>query len=466
MSQQNFCEYRLQCIYCNKYAYPNGKPESEYYICDICEKINKLDSKYDEIIKYNIFKMINCTNCKIAIKKELYSEIDKFEIGYNFRLHKINLCYDCYKNRKDIMIITTEAKKNYFLNSMDLKNLRYNQYKSMDLKKLRYNQYKSKKWGYYKLYYIGDLIKKRNEKYNQDDIKKLIDNRENNIKKKLERKQNKEKISESRKQDIIKEGNIIGLKISDDDFDNEIVKEYLNNNKKCKYKLIDIMELLEENHFLEEKTDYILYIFTLYDEFSNGNRLVQYIFNCFRKIKKGIIEKNINIIYDIKISDKYKKYYDEKIYIEDNHYLPLFFKFIKKLSISLNIQKVFLKELIQKDKKHFNSISILSDYAKYFSVKNLANNKNIIISEKLLNIENPTNEYYLSLDNNIDDKIYEKYIEYVKLENPNFESNCMKYLNEYIDSIKNDDNSITENSDDNSSIIKNEPIEMKLVKKN
>ena len=113
-----------------------------------------IDKMLENSIMFDNRLLTNCTNCKIAIVTHGSKNVIK---------NYINLCSDCFDNRKDILRTKTEALKEFFLKPDDLKNLRHNECKST----IKYH-------GRYNLYYTGDLLKKRNEKYNPITIAKLI----------------------------------------------------------------------------------------------------------------------------------------------------------------------------------------------------------------------------------------------------------------------------------------------------
>jgi len=398
------------------------KSSYNYQLKFIKENINKQRNNFNNYIRYNMFKIKNCINCRIAIKDKSY-----FEQQNDYA--PLKLCYECHKNRKDLFVLTTDAKKKYFLNTDDLKNIRYN---------LHNYRYKIR----YKLYYVGDLIKKRNEKYDNSTIEQLIIKSKKHDILKQEKKKNKKLLIESRKNDIIKEIKNIGLHNEDINFNNKNIKKYLHTGDN----LNSVIEMLIEDRFLETKTNYFAYLFTYgYFECVFNNDILDYI--CI-KLENITLDKKSNDILDFKVKNLWPFYYS---YI---------LKRFSKIEQSRIMEKIYNNDIRTKeDLEDFEVLKIKVEYyaIKEFNIYNIDNKYEL--PPRFANLSDET------IDKNctepiykLSDDIYNIHYENLIKSVPDFETNVTKMLNKYKDS------SNELKLDNKNDII--EPIEMKLVKKN
>jgi hypothetical protein len=464
---------RMQCIFCNNYKFIDFKidKEPEYFECISCKYLRSID--YDN---YDYHKSIDLSGLGLSLEELYYyskNDINKIDIGDNLELNKIKslynyqlkilkeniniqrnnfnncirynmvnirncihckiaikggpieleICNDCYRIRKDLFVIKTEAKKQYFLKSTELVNIRHDIYRSKKINGSRE----------YKLYYINDLIKKRNEKYNQTTIAKLIEKRDNKTIMKY-------KIMNERKKEIILECANMNLKINNNDFDDNfifdssIIKDYLLKGPKSKYKLNDIIEKITEDNFLQTKTNYFAYFLILLIDFDHkirdSNKILKYIYSVFNNTSFKIIH-----LQEIKSDLKY-----------------IIFKYIVK-NISIPIQKKILEDIIHYSKNIKDILSKFKENAIFYAINEINNNNDnkFIIPKKFIEFGNDIIKKYNLLQLNIlSDELYNKYFKYILEYNPDFEEKIIKELDNY---KKNND-------------IVNEPIELNLIKKN
>lgn len=309
--------FNIRCIGCNIIKSDELINKIEYYICINC--INRIDmclqnkpftnseDDYDKYLYYNDLNyikkkliyddciLLNCTNCKIAIKRGLsvnghdydYSQHHLLELIYKEYKNKykntINLCFDCFENRKDLIKTKSYAIRDFFVTSNDLINLRHNRLKS-----------KNKYCKYYNIYYTEDLIKIRDQKYDQATIVKLIEKRDKLNDKKRERENIKKISYESRKKEIIKECKNHAIELNDDDFNNNKIINYLKKGKKCKDNINDIIDFLAEKHFLIYNTDFLTYLIMISKDY-------YYIDDLFKKFSYVTYS---NIINNLQLAKK------------------------------------------------------------------------------------------------------------------------------------------------------------------
>ena len=474
-------KFNIRCIGCDTEKSEEMVSKIEYHICNNC--INRIDMYLqnkrftnDKFAYYNDLNyikekliydnciLLNCTNCKIAIKRRLnlykhdYNHHHLLELIYKEYKNKyknmINLCFDCFENRKDLIKTKTDAIRDFFVTSNDLINLRHNSLRS-----------NNKYCKYYNIYYTSDLIKIRDQKYDQATIAKLIDKRDKLNEKRKERNKIKKISYELRKKEIIKECNNCAIEINDDDLNNEKIIDYLKKGKKSKHNLNDIIEFLSEEIFLIYNTDFLIYLIM-----ENNNCYIQKLISYLNYITYSNIKNTINkykskIQTYINITEKtYNNLcimLDNKQYIDDDNLWSFIFTYIDK-TFSINNKKQIYKNMCAKEiGNNVQYIAKSIDIAKSIAITKIyENNKKINLPGKLSDIiilDKYNKEYYFFKYkdvNKLSNEIYEKYIGYVKNIFPMFER-------DFLNDIK--QSSIFNNIED---ININKPVEIKLVKKN
>jgi hypothetical protein len=385
--------------------------------------------------------LLNCTNCKIAIKRKL-TDKNKYK-------NSINLCFDCFENRKDLTKTKLHAIKDFFVTQNDLINLRHNRLRS-----------KNKYCKYYKIYYTGDLIKIRDQKYDQTTIAKLINKRDKLNNKRKERDKIKKLSFESRKKEIIKECNNCAIDINDDDLNNEKIIDYLKKGEKSKHNLNDIIEFLSEEIFLIYNTDFLIYLIMETDDYNNKNLFKNLNYITYSNIKNEINKyKSKKITYNNITYNKLCIILDNKQYIDDGDLYSFIFTYIDKI-FSINIKKEIYKNICAQKLNNVKYIAKRITITKIYE-----NNKKIslpgklsemIISDNYNSKEFYEKENYLKKYKNIkklSNEIYKKYYGYIKNIFPMFYDIFLKDLtySPYFDNINIKDI--------------NKPIEKNLIKK-
>jgi len=432
-------------MYLQNKSFINSEDKYAYY--------NDLNYIKEKLIYDNCI-LLNCTNCKIAIKRGLklcnddYNKHHLLEIIYEEYKNKyknmINLCFDCFENRKDLIKTKTDAIRDFFVTSNDLINLRHNRLYS-----------NNKYCKYYNIYYTEDLIKIRDQKYDQATIAKLIDKRDKLNEKRNERDKIKKLSYELRKKEIIKECNNCAIEINDDDLINEKIIDYLKKGKKSKHNLNDIIEFISEEIFLIYNTDFLIYLIM-----ESSDYYIRILFKQLNYIAYSNIKNEINKYKSKKDNIKEKTYnnlcimLDNNQYIDDDDLYSFILKYIDK-TFSFNNKKKIYKNICaikeSNDQYIAKSIAITKIYE---------NNKKISLPGKLFDmfiLDKYNKGNYLKKYKDIhklSNEIYEKYIEYVKNIFPTFEY-------DFLNNLKH--SSIFINIED---ININKSVEMKLVKKN
>ena len=369
-----------------------------------------------QLKKYDLYKITNCTHCKIAMKTVYILFVNNY-------INQILLCDECIKIKKNILISKKRALNEYFLKYDDIQNL--------------------KKYAYHK-YYIEDILKKRNEKYSLDIINKKREKKEKQNILKREKKKNKKDIIEMRKKEIIKEGKLFNLDIKDDDFENYNIKNYLYKGDKSIYKLNNIIEMLIEEKFLETKTNYFAYFFTL-----------NYYYNKFSEYILNIITMTFR--YD-EIKYKYNNeicnnniILNEKSYIKTEDFYCFYFSYIIKTFSKIeqkNIMKKLYINYSNKIKNNYNKhFARLKTISESYAIKELNKDNKFELPTRFANINDAiiNNNCTIKIDK-LPDDCYNKYYIYVLKYKPTFEKKIAVIRNKYKE--------------------KEMPIEINLVKKN
>lgn len=412
--------YKGYCICCfeypiiSDYLITESIPRLPFIICKNCKNTNK---NFNDNIKYK-----NCINCKIAVIPFV-----KFHDGYNMCYgtlpndfqpgHIINiwLCDECQKD-KSLLISTSKAKKDFFLINDDLKDLIYNTIKRIYPIKNNYDD------GYYKVYFINDLIKKRDNKYDKNILAKLIEKRDLYFEKKQERIKNKNEIIKSRIKEILTQSNIMGTNLNKITTHSIMALKYVIQGGKSKINLNNAIIDLVEKYFLIEQSDYLdrflyLFLFKSLDFTVNDHSKLNMQF-CQGIIKKynytildplfiknkddlkyfDLIFNKFKFIIDIllKESEKYNKTEAIK-YIKQNIPKNIMMDdaitYIKeKIPQNIKMMILYLSELIM-EYNHYKKIygnlwNLYLKEAKIESIKKIIKeNKKIILPESLANIE-------------------------------------------------------------------------------
>jgi hypothetical protein len=450
--------FNIKCIGCDTVKSEEKVSKIEYHICNNC--INRIDmylqnkpfpenSKDDynkdiyyhnlnhikEIIYDNYYILLNCTNCKIAIKRKLIASTEQQYKKYkDLYKNKINLCFDCFENRKDLITTKPFAIRDFFVAPNDLINLRHRIVKSN-------NFYCS----YYNIYYTGDLIKIRDQKYDKAIIAKLIDKRDKLNDKRKERRNIKNLSYELRKKEIITECNNCEIEIDDNDLNNKKIIDYLKKGKKSKHNLNDIIEFLSEKHFLIYNTDFLTYLIMTVGE--HATRHLIYIFkymtysNIINEIRcyelKKNDKKNIDSVKSYKkknditedIYNKLSIMLNKKQYIDDDNLYSFYFTYIYKI-IPNNIKKKLFYNISSEKTEYAEKIAITKIYEIDKKINLPGKLSKMIISDIYSDEFEEYIENYKNI-NKLTDDIYNKYHEYVKNIYPKFENDFLeefKYL--------------------------------------
>jgi hypothetical protein len=411
--------------------------EYNAHIHDITQTINLINYKY-ELYRCDMFKFTNCCNCKIAIRTDHTYITNHALINPIYDINKLYFCIYCSLIKKEILRSKNKALKEYFLKFDDIKNLK------TDCGK----------------FYIGDLLKKRNEKYDNLTIEQLIIKSKKHDILKQEKKKNKKLLIESRKNDIIKEIKNIGLYNEDINFNNKHIKKYLHTDDN----LNSVIEMLIEDRFLETKTNYLVYLFTYgYIEGIFHIDILGYIYLKLYYIthnKKNKKSKKGNDISDLKDKNELKN--NDISDLKDKNFWPFYYSYILK-RLSKIEQSRIMKKIYNnciRTKEDLEDFEVLKIKVECYAIKEFNNIDNKYeVPPRFANLSDET------IDKNctepiykLSDDIYNKYYEYLIKSAPDFETNVTKMLNKYKDS------SSELKLDNKNDII--EPIEMKLVKKN
>jgi len=370
-----------------------------------------------QLKKYDLYKITNCTHCKIGMKTV-------FSFFTNYDRSSMYFCNDCLKNKKDILQSKNKTLRDFFLKSEDIKNLKHFGGK----------------------YYVGDLIKKRDGKYILDVINKKMEMLEKRNILKKEKKKNKMNIIELRKKDIIKEAKLFNIDIRYDDFKNYIIKDYLYKGDKSVYKLNNIIEMLIEDNFLETKTNFFAYFFALNYRYY---RFSEHILN------------NIYIAFSSKYIDKKSNIYKsiictENQYIKPGDFFSFYFSYIIKTFcktvqryIYYNIYNNYSNKSKNNIKNNFALVKIIAEFYAVKEFKELYKDDKYVLPTRFANLSdaiiNNCQINYNCQINKLPDDIYDKYYNLILKHKPTFEQDITKILNKYKEK---------------------EPIEINLIKKN
>jgi hypothetical protein len=142
-------------------------------------------------------------------------------------------------------ISKTEAKKQFMLKDNDLEGLKSYQF-THEIYKNKLTYYNAK-----------DLYYKAIQKYGLLEFEKKIEKREDCLLKNIIKRENEEAnlelLIDSRKKELINQLKENNLEFRED---SKICKDYIQNGNNAKYKVYDIVNIMRENKFLHEHTNY------------------------------------------------------------------------------------------------------------------------------------------------------------------------------------------------------------------